>query len=135
MSNNQIKLPKKTSNKPGGLLAALWLKVIKDTDLTPQRLLLLVSRYLSKQTGNNKTENRRAKATILKNITADNMTWTTFTHNIFQFLPVVKLDITMKLTYSDNSESVHSLSVDNVSTDITESSDEDTENKDKKKKE
>jgi len=102
---------KPVSNSTGGVLSKLWRTILEDTRMY-SAIGFLVSKYVDKSTTLNvKNAKRKTKATLLSNIAAKDMTWSTFNKLIFEFLEVRKMDITIKLTHSGGTESLHSLTV------------------------
>ena len=79
-------------------------------------LEFMITKYVSKndKTGNRvQAVKRKTKSSLEKNIYADEMTWKTFIDLLFNFLNVVKIDISIKLTHANGQETIHSVKVNN----------------------
>ena len=117
---------------PQGALARLWRNVIKDNKLE-HSLGYLITRYIARNgSSNSKNLRRRTRSTIEADITASSMTWKKFTHLIFHYLGASRLDVTIKITFSNGTQSVHTVglrSSDNV-TDSDNTVNENNEGKD-----
>lgn len=97
----------------GGVLAKLWRNTLRDNNLYPS-IGYLVSRYTSRNSvTETKNSIRKTKASLIANIRSGEMTWKTYTKLMFEFLGVRKIDITVKLTLANNSETIHSVTVVN----------------------
>lgn len=112
---SDIDLDKPHSQNEAGVLTMLWRRILKDNRLTPpSRLNPFIDRYLET---NDPTEGRVAnlkkknKATIIKNITAPEMTFKTFLDLVFNFLGVVKIDLSIKIHFPNGDNSVHTVTV------------------------
>jgi len=114
----EVKLSDKVSQSENGALAGLWKKINKDLNLEAA-LDYMVGRYVNK----NKTlagltrvknVNRKTKNSLIRNITASEMTWKTFLDLIFNFLNVRRVDITVKLTMPNGDETIHTIAVNNA---------------------
>ncbi len=117
------------SNKDSGVLANLWRRVVRESNLQ-NSLNHLADRYvkktnpISQRVANVK---KRTKSTVLKNISDTDMTIKTFLDLIFNLLGAKKLTISIKITYPNGTETIHSLPINNG--DLVESDlpDEDVE--------
>jgi len=107
-----IKTP--VNNTPQGALAQLWRNVVKDTGIG-NNIGYLITRYVKRNSSDSKTIKRRTRSTIEADISASELTWKKFTHILFEFLGVVRMDISIKLTYSSGNSTLHTVGV--VSTD------------------
>lgn len=111
----EIKINNKVAQKENGILARMWKNVVSDLNLHPA-LDHLVSRYVNKSKvlgslSNVKDVKRKTKNTLIKNIEASEMTWKTFHDLLFNYLGAKRIDISIKITMPNGSESVHSMSV------------------------
>jgi len=103
----------------GGALAKLWRNTLRDNNLYPS-IGYLVTRYTSRNSvTDSKNSVRKTKASLISNIRSGEMTWKTYLKLLFEFLGVRKVDITIKLTLANNSETLHSITVvnDNIKDD------------------
>jgi len=107
-----IKTP--VNNTPQGALAQLWRNIVKDTGIG-NNIGYLITRYVKRNSPDSKTIKRRTRSTIEADISASELTWKKFTHILFEFLGVVRMDISVKLTYSRGNSTLHTVGV--VSTD------------------
>ena len=117
------------SNKDSGVLAKLWRKVILESRLE-NSLNFLADRYVKRsEPMSSRVVNvkRRTKSTVMKNITDSDMTIKTFLDLVFNLLGAKKLTISIKITYPNGTETIHSLPINNG--DLVESDrlDEDVE--------
>ena len=104
---------KDINNTPGGALAKLWRNMLSGNNLYPS-IGHLVNRYTSKNSvADTKNSVRKTKASLIGNITAGEMTWKTFIKLLFEFIAVRKVDITIKLTFANNTEKLHSVTIVN----------------------
>lgn len=111
----EVKIDSPLSKKEGGVLAGLWRKIIKDIGYD-RHLDYLVSRYVAKtdkMNGRVQNVRRKTKSSLIKNITSSEMTFKTFLDLLFNYIGVKKIDISIKLTFNNGSESVHSMAVRN----------------------
>lgn len=118
MSNSKIHF-EDLKNTAGGALAKLWRNTLRDNNLYPS-IGYLVSRYTSRNAATgSKNSIRKTKASLIGNVRAGEMTWKTYMKLLFEFLGVKKVDITIKLTLANNSETLHSITVvnDNIKDD------------------
>lgn len=110
---SDIKFNKPISKNESGVLAALWRAVLRDNGFIPA-LDLLVQRYVDR--GNKASEQSsvklKNKSTLISNITAGEMTFKTFLDLIFNFLHVRKITFTVKLTFANGNETLHTINVD-----------------------
>ena len=103
------------SNKDSGVLANLWRRVVRESNLQ-NSLNHLADRYvkktnpISQRVANVK---KRTKSTVLKNISDPDMTIKTFLDLIFNLLGAKKLTISIKITYPNGTETIHSLPINN----------------------
>jgi hypothetical protein len=101
------------SRNEGGVLAALWRKVLAENNYM-QILDYLIDRYVSKNdefNGRVSKIKKKAKSTLISNVTTGDMTIKTFFDLVFNFLKVKKMTISIKLTFPNNAESVHSVTI------------------------
>ncbi len=117
------------SNKDSGVLANLWRKVILESSLQ-HSIRHLADRYVKKTNPMSQrvaNVKKRTKSTVLKNIFDPDMTIKTFLDLIFNLLGAKKLTISIKITYPNGTETIHSLPINNG--DLVESDlpDEDVE--------
>jgi len=92
----------------------------------------MVARYVNKNKSlagltRVKNVNRKTKNSLIKNITAQEMTWRTFLDLIFNFLNAQKMDITIKLTMPNGDERMQTMTVNNADV-IIEEEEEDITN-------
>lgn len=103
------------SNKDSGVLAKLWRRVVLESHLQ-NSIMHLADRYVRKvdpmstRVANVK---KRTKSTVLKNISDTDMTIKTFLDLIFNLLGAKKLTISIKITYPNGKETIHSLPINN----------------------
>lgn len=110
---NKIVLPPLISRTEGSILSKLWRNILVDTNMD-NALDYLVTRYMSDHSNSTiKADKRKTKSSIIKNITADDMTWKTFLDILFNFLRVRRIEFCVKLTRASGDISVHSVIVDN----------------------
>lgn len=103
------------SNKDSGVLAKLWRKVVLESKLE-NSLNYLADRYVKRSepmSSRVATVKRRTKSTVMKNITDGDMTIKTFLDLVFNLLGAKKLTISIKITYPNGTESVHSVPISN----------------------
>lgn len=103
------------SNKDSGVLAKLWRKVVLESKLE-NSLNYLADRYVKRSepmSSRVATVKRRTKSTVMKNITDSDMTIKTFLDLVFNLLGAKKLTISIKITYPNGTESVHSVPINN----------------------
>jgi len=100
------------STKEGGVLAALFRKVMIENNLTKAKDYL-IQRYVDKTKSGSSSKNieRKTKSSLIKYITAEDMSWKTFLSLMFDFIGAVKLDITVKVTFPNGNSSVHTTTV------------------------
>lgn len=110
---SDINFNKPISKNESGVLAALWRNIIKANNLT-HALDYLVLKYVSRS-GTESGDNVRLKnkSTLLSNITAPEMSIKVFFDLLFNYLCVKKVSFTVKLTFVNGDESVHTVNVDN----------------------
>ena len=112
----KVNLDKPISKKEGGVLAHLWRKIIKDNNYSLPILYNLIDKYVAKtdrMKSRVKNVKRKARSTLEMNISDGDMTIKTFFDLIFNLLNVKKVDITIKLTYPNGMETIHSTRVNN----------------------
>ena len=102
---------KPISTKEGGILAALFRKIVTENNLTPS-LDYLIARYVD-TSSSSKNIKRKNRSSLIKYITSDDMSWKTFLSLVFDFLGVVKIQFTVKLTFRNKHESIHTMIVNN----------------------
>ena len=106
---SKIVIPEIVSQKEGGVLAKLWKKIVKDDGHT-NGIEYLTNKYLERANEIvNRVQNmkKKTKSSLVKYITADDMTWKTFLDLLFNLLRVVKVEIIVKITYADGSTTFH----------------------------
>ena len=110
---SDINFNKPISKNESGVLAALWRNIIKTNNLT-HALDYLVLKYISRS-GKESGDNIRLKnkSTLLSNITAPEMSIKVFFDLLFNYLCVKKVSFTIKLTFINGDESVHTVNVYN----------------------
>ena len=126
---SQNKLPDVYPRTENGLLAKLWGKVIRENSYQ-NRLIYLISRYARKADAMSdrvKVVRVKQKFTLTKNVFEKEMTFKTFMDLLFNFLEVVKVDVTISLKFADGTKSVHTVSTDNKITTIQGVSDDGNE--------
>lgn len=101
-----------SSNEPG-VLAMLWRKIITENNLT-HSLNILINKYLESNTINQRVKNlkRKNRSTLIDNITASEMSIKTFLYLIFRVLRAKKLEISIKITFSNDRETIHGVTID-----------------------
>lgn len=111
---SDIKFNKPISKNESGVLAALWRNIIKTNNLA-HALDYLVLKYVSRSANKSSGENIRLKnkSTLLANITSPEMSIKVFFDLLFNYLCVKKVSFTVKLTFINGDESVHTVNVDN----------------------
>ena len=98
-------------SSPGGVLAALFRKIMKEGRFIPL-MDILTERYLNNASLNNVSAVRRkTKSTLKTNITSGSITFKTFVDLVFYYLGAKKLNISIKLTFANGTETVHSVAV------------------------
>lgn len=113
ISEYEEKLSEPTSKTESGVLAKLWRSILRENGYAPA-LGPLVERYLTSQEEMTKripSLKKKNKSTLVSNITSTEMTIKTFLDLVFNLLRVRKLDISVKLTFHNGKETVHSVSV------------------------
>ena len=110
---SDINFNKPISKNESGVLAALWRNIIKTNNLT-HALDYLVLKYVNRS-GKESGDNIRLKnkSTLLANITAPEMSIKVFFDLLFNYICVKKVSFTVKLTFVNGDESVHTVNVDN----------------------
>ena len=114
-----IKFDKEPSNNEAGLLATLWRNILRDNNMSPEFLSLLVDEYintthkLESDGGDVKPLKRKSKSTMINNITDTQMTIKTFMDLLLNLIKVRKVAISVKLTYNNGDETVHTVVVNN----------------------
>jgi len=102
---------KNVSTKEGGVLAALFRKVIIENNLQPA-MDYLIQRYVEKSnSGKSKNLDRKTKSSLIKYISAEDMSWKTFLSLMFDFVGAVKIDFTIKIKFPNGNESIHTTTV------------------------
>lgn len=123
-TNDSVTFDAQPKNSPGGILSMLFRKVMKEGNFMPY-VNILTDRYLTRTTAQNVSAvKRRTKNTLKTNMTSPEMTFKVFVDLIFFFLGAKKMSISIKLTYPNGEESVHSI---NVTPNITERQPEDVD--------
>lgn len=110
-----IKLDSNIAATEGGILAALWRKILKDSGFY-NMLGMMVSRYVSdtdSMADKVKASRRKTKSTLISNICSSDMTWKVLLDLIFNFLHVKKITISIKLLHQNGIETVHSVVAEN----------------------
>ena len=110
-----VKITQPIATKESGILAGLWRNILRDNNYIPA-LDYLVTKYVAKTDKmNGRVQNikRKTKSSIIKNITDSEMSIKTFIDLLFNFLNVKKIDISIKLTFPNGNETIHSIAVDN----------------------
>lgn len=113
-------LKKPVAKNEAGVLAGLWRNILKENHFIPA-IDVLVNRYVNKQNRDSDklgSVRLKAKSTLLSNISSSEMTFKTFLDLIFNFLGVKKIHISIKLTFSNGEESIHSIGVNNPNLNI-----------------
>ena len=126
-------LTEPTSNTGSGVLAKLWRKILIDNGYLPA-LGVLMDRYLKVQdqeVGSIPGVKKKNKSTLIANVTASEMTMKTFVDLVFRFLRARSLTISIKVTFHNGKESVHSVSV--AYQEMTKTSDIESDMKDLQK--
>lgn len=114
--DNRIKLSDINNRTEGSVLATLWRNVLTETNMLPA-LDYFVDRYVNNSKGMEsrvKAVKRKTKSTMMKNVTANDMTWKTFLDLMFNFLKVKRIIISIKLTHAGGNETIHSVTVNNA---------------------
>lgn len=123
MANN-IDFNTPPSTNESGILTRLWRKIIKDNNLTSY-LPMLVDQYVNEthmldDQDTNKAKDpatkalkRKSKSTMINNITANEMTFKTFMDLVFNLLKVKRITLSVKITFNNGDENVHSVVIDN----------------------
>lgn len=109
---SDLKFDKQISNNESGVLAKLWRKILIENNLE-NALPLLINMYIKNNDetdGRSLTVKKKNKSTLTSNITATDMTFKTFLDLVFRLLKVTKIDISVKLTFSNGRETTHSVS-------------------------
>lgn len=122
-------LKKPVAKNESGVLAGLWRNILKENHFIPA-IDVLVNRYVNKQNKDNDklgSVRLKAKSTLLSNISCTEMTFKTFLDLIFNFLGVKKIHISIKLTFSNGEESIHSIGVLNPNINIPSQKEESEE--------
>lgn len=121
MQDDSLKwFKKQVSRNESGVLAQLFRYIIIDNNFIPA-LDMLVKRYVEDTTRkevNLQPVKRKTKSTLLSNIGSEEMTFKTFLDLLFNFLRVRKVNISVKLTFYNGNETIHSISVDKGDYDI-----------------
>jgi len=111
----KIKLPKDAGNKEGGVLTRLWHKIIRENNLE-HALDTYVDQYVIKNDefgGRVKTMANKTRSSIIKNITAREMTWRTFLDLVINYLDTKKVTLSITITFKNGDISTHSVVVNN----------------------
>lgn len=106
-------LTEPTSNTGSGVLAKLWRKILIDNGYIAA-LGNLTDRYQKDQEQAGLTTpslKKKNKSTIIANVTAKEMTMKTFVDLIFRFLRARSLTISVKVTFHNGKDSVHSVTM------------------------
>lgn len=106
MNRSKIKLEEITTSQEGTILTKLWRNILHDTNYI-NNLEYLVNRYVNKTKSSVKMVNRRTKSSLIKNMTAKDMSWKTFVDLIFNVLDIKFMTVSIKLDYADGSSTVH----------------------------
>jgi len=119
ISNQKIKFDPLDNNREGSILVKLWRNILKETNLI-NAIEYLVDRYTNKSNASIKMVKKKTKSSLIKNVSATDMTWKTFVDLIFNVLNVKKMTISVKLQYPNGKESIHSVVVEdkNIKHDI-----------------
>lgn len=101
-----------TSGSVGGLLAALWRKILHDIGLKElDRYNSLMERYVQKALLDpNRVEKATARASLSKELLKVSMTWKTFVKGL-SFLNVIKFELKIKLFHANGKMTEHALNV------------------------
>jgi hypothetical protein len=111
---SKISISGPTNQSEGGVLASLWRNILEENKYI-HILDVLVNRYLRKSADislRSKNIKRQSKSTLINNITAPEMTIKTFMYLIFNLIGATKLTLTIKLTYANGGETLHTVEVD-----------------------
>lgn len=108
MNSDRIKLEEITTAAEGTILSRLWRNILHDTHYI-NNLKYLVDRYVNKSKSSVNMVNRRTKSSLIKNLTAQDMSWKTFIDLIFNVLDVKFITISIKLDYADGTSSIHNV--------------------------
>ena len=100
------------SGSVGGLLAALWRRIMHDIGLTDlARYNALMERYVQKALLDpNRVEKATARASLSKELLKVSMTWKTFIKGL-SFLNVIKFELKIKLHHANGKTTEHNLNV------------------------
>lgn len=129
----EVKIDSPLSKKEGGVLAGMWRKIVKDIGYD-RHLDYLVSRYVAKSDKmNGRVQNvrRKTKSSLIKNITSSEMTFKTFLDLLFNYIGVRKIDISIKLTFHNGNETIHSMAVVNDDNENDKKEEKEDEKRDK----
>ena len=107
----------KADTTEGGILATLWNSIITET-----KLIGNLSYYLKIYTN---AGGKRSPSTISGYFKDNSMTWKTFVFLCLKILPVVKMKLTVELTFKD--KSVYPFSIDVYSKDVANDESEELE--------
>jgi len=100
----------KPSNTPQGVLAKLWRKVITENNLQ-NSLGYLVTRYVVANSDESRTLRNKTRSTLESDISSKEMTWKKFVHLVFNYLGAIKMDIAIKLYFTNGTTSMHNISM------------------------
>ena len=117
-TNQDIKFNKPIDNNESGVLTALWRNIILQNELLPA-MDYLIQKYLNSNKVVVDSIKRKTKSTLIANITSTGMTFKTFLDLIFNFLKAKNLTISVKLTFANGDETVHTINVDPNTTEKT----------------
>jgi len=106
MNKGKIKLEEITTFQEGTILTKLWRNILHDINYI-NNLEYLVNRYVNKTKSSVNMVNRRTKSSLIKNITAKDMSWRTFIDLIFNVLDIKFMTISIKLDHADGTSTVH----------------------------
>ena len=114
---------KPISTKEGGVLASLFRKIVIENNLI-NSLDYLIDRYVTETGSKSKNIKRKNRSSLIKYISANDMTWKTFLTLVFDFLGAIKLEFTIKVTFPNKHESVHKVTLTKNIIEKKESKDE-----------
>lgn len=111
----EIDLSKSVSRNEAGVLAGLWRKIVRENNFE-NNLGFFINKYINKhhsQDGTKKVLKTKSKSTLLTNISATEMSIKVFLDLLFNLLNVKYITISIKLTFPNGEESIHSIKVEN----------------------
>ena len=110
-SESGLRFETQPKNTPGGILSILFRKIMSEGGFM-NYVNILIDRYITRASANSvSAAKRRTKNTLKTNLTSPEMTFKVFVDLIFFYLQARKMSITIKLTYANGDESVHSIDV------------------------